>query len=117
MTHISVAIIEKTVHEGIHIEKLLPHVTDKLQPMDVTCFSPLKGYWEKSLDNFFSSFGASKAMPKSMFIDLLYKIWHKGLTPSNTISGFKRTGIDPLDREKFPIERLMLDCLGDTLSG
>ena len=85
--------------------------------MDVTCFSPLKGYWEKSLDSFFSSFGASKAMPKSMFIDLLYKIWHKGLTPSNIISGFKRTGIDPLDREKFPIERLMLDCLGDTLSG
>ena len=43
-------------------------------------------------------------MVKSMFIDLLCKIWHKGLTPSNIISGFKRTGIYPL--EKFPIERL-----------
>ena len=41
-----------------------------------------------------------------MFIDLLCKIWHKGLTPSNIISGFKRTGLYPLDKGKFPIERL-----------
>ena len=106
LTHILVAVIEKAIHDGIHIIKLPPHVTDKLQPLDVTCFSPLKGYWEKSLNDFVSSFGTSKAMPKSMFIDLLCKIWHKGLTPSNIISGFKRTGIYPLDTEKFPIERL-----------
>ena len=42
-------------------------------------------------------------MPRSMFIDLL---WHKRLTPSNIISGFKGAGIYTLDREKFPIERL-----------
>ena len=81
LTHILVAVIEKAIHDGIHIIKLPPHVTDKLQPLDVTCFSPLKGYWEKSLNDFVSSFGASKAMSKSMFIDLLCKIWHKGLTP------------------------------------
>ena len=74
LTHISVAVFEKAIREGIHIVKLPPHVTDKLLPLDVTCFSPPKGYWEKSLDNFVSSFGASKAMPKSMFIDLLCKI-------------------------------------------
>ena len=81
LTHISVAVIEKAIHKGIHIVKLTPHVTDKLQPLDETCFSPFKGYWEKSLNDFVSSFGASKAMSKSMFIDLLCKIWHKGLTP------------------------------------
>ena len=74
--------------------------------MDVTCFSPLNGYWEKSLNDFVSSLGTSKAMPKSMVIDLLCNIWHKGLTPSNITSGFKNTGIYPLDREKFPIEGL-----------
>ena len=104
LTQISVTVIEKAIRESIHIVKLPPHVTDKLQPLDVTCFSPLKGYWEKSLNDFVSSFGSVKVMAKSMFIDLLCKIWHKGLTPSNIISGFKRTGIYPL--EKFPIERL-----------
>ena len=74
LTHISVAVIEKAIRKGIHIVKLTPHVTDELQPLDETCFSPFKGYWEKSLDDFVSSFGASKAMPKSMFIDLLCKI-------------------------------------------
>ena len=47
LTHILVAIYEKAIHAGIHIVKLPPHVTDKLQPLDITCFSPLKGYWEK----------------------------------------------------------------------
>ena len=73
LTHISVSIIEKAIREGTHIVKLPPRVTDKLQPLDVTCFSPLKGYWEKFLNDFVSSFGASKAMPKSMFIDLLLR--------------------------------------------
>ena len=86
LTHISVAVFEKAMQEGIHIVKLTPHVTDKLLPLDVTCFSPLKGYWEESLNDLVSSFGASKAM----FIDLLCKIWHKGLIPSNIISEFKR---------------------------
>ena len=71
-----VAVIEKAIREGIHIVKLPPHVTDKLQLLDVTCVSPLKGYWEKSLNDFVSSFG------------------------------FTRTGIYLLDREKFHIARL-----------
>ena len=100
LIHTSVAVIVKAIREGIHIVKLPPHVTDKLQTLDITCFSPLKRYWEKSLDNFASSFGASKAMPKSMFIDFLCKICHKVLSFSNISSGFKRTGIYPLDRVK-----------------
>ena len=33
LTHISVAVIEKAIRKGIHIVKLTPHVTDKLQPV------------------------------------------------------------------------------------
>ena len=76
LMHILVVVIEKAIREGIHIVKLPPHVTDKLQLLDVTCVSPLKGYWEKSLNDFVSSFG------------------------------FTRTGIYLLDREKFHIARL-----------
>ena len=49
-------------------------------------------------------------MSKSMFIDLLCKIWHKGLTPQIRFLDLKEyirlKGIYPLDREKYPIERL-----------
>ena len=36
LTHILAAIYEKAIHEGIHIVKLLPHVTDKLQTDKLT---------------------------------------------------------------------------------
>ena len=51
LVHISTAVIEKAICEGIHIKKLPPHVIDILQPLDVTCFSPLKEYWEKSFND------------------------------------------------------------------
>ena len=68
---ISIVVIEKATREGVHIPKLLAHITDKLQYLHVTCLSPLKGYWEKSPNDFVSSFRASKTMPKSMLIGLL----------------------------------------------
>ena len=42
LTHVSVNVIEKAIEENITIVKLPPHVTDKLQPLDVSCFGPLK---------------------------------------------------------------------------
>ena len=68
---ISIVVIEKATREGVHIPKLMAHITDKLQYLQVTCLSPFKGCWEKSLNDFVSSFRASKTMPKSMLIGLL----------------------------------------------
>ena len=33
-------------------------------------------------------------------------MWYKGLATSNIISWFKRTGIYPPDRDRYPAERL-----------
>ena len=74
----------------------------------MTCFGPLKRLWESTLNTYVSTFGASKGISKATFIDLLSGIWHKGLTPSNVIVGFTKTGIFPIERTKFAIERL--DC-------
>ena len=41
--HVSVAVIELlAMKENIVILKFPPHVTDVLQPLDVSCFAPLK---------------------------------------------------------------------------
>ena len=106
LTHISINVIQKAINEQIFIVKLPPHVTDKLQPLDVTGFGPLKRMWEAKLNEYVNICGASKSISKSTFIDLLSDIWHEGLSPKNVISGFEKTGIFPVNREKFPIERL-----------
>ena len=45
LSHISIKLIEKAIHEDISLMKLPPHVTDKLQPLDVCGFGPLKREW------------------------------------------------------------------------
>ena len=42
LKHVSVAVMRKVREENITIIKFPPHVTDVLQPLEVTCFGPLK---------------------------------------------------------------------------
>ena len=48
LTHVFLNLIEKAMEEYITIVKLPPHVTDKLQPLNVCCFDPLKREWKKN---------------------------------------------------------------------
>ena len=48
LTHVFLNLIEKAMEEHITIVKLPPHVTDKLQLLDVCCFGPLKREREKT---------------------------------------------------------------------
>ena len=106
LTHVSIPIIERALNEDITILKFPPHVTDLLQPADVTCFGPLKRKWEKKLNEYVNIVGASKGISKATFGDLIAAVWHQGLTPDNVIAGFRKTGIYPVDRTKFPTHRL-----------
>ena len=61
LTHVSIAVIEQALKENITIVKLPPHVTDLLQPLDVSCFGPLKRLWEKMLNSWINEFGCKRA--------------------------------------------------------
>lgn len=49
VSHISLELIEKARAEKVTILKLPPHTTDRLQPLDVCCFRPLKVQWDKRM--------------------------------------------------------------------
>lgn len=42
LTHISILVIKATLKGDVVILKCPPHITDKLKPLDVVCFGPLK---------------------------------------------------------------------------
>ena len=105
MAHVSLNLIEKAMEEYITIVKLPPHVTDKLQPLDVCCFGPLKREWEKKLNERMNLLGPRETISKPVFVNSLSEIWHKCLSSSNIISGFRATGIYPINREKYPQDR------------
>ena len=50
--------------------------------------------------------GLKEPISKPVFVDLLAKVWHKGLSPANVVSTFRTTGIWLVDKNKYPIDRL-----------
>lgn len=47
-SHISLRIIELATEENIKLIKFPSHLTDKIQPLDVSVFSPIKRAWNES---------------------------------------------------------------------
>ena len=104
LTHVSIAVVEKAIEENIIIVKFPPHVTDKLQPLDVTSFGSLKRHWERLLNEWTNQWGTKTPMKKD-FTNMLSEIWYEGLSRENIKSGFRAIGIFPVDRKKIPASR------------
>ena len=73
--------------------KFPPHATNVLQPLDVSCFGPLKRRWEQLLQQRVNTSGAKTALSKGDFVNQLHKIWKDGMKLENIVSGFASTGI------------------------
>jgi hypothetical protein len=99
-THVSLEVIKYAKDNNVSLLKLPSHLTHQLQPLDKTCFKALKSIWDQRLvsyqrENNFRNIGKSES------VDLLCEVWHKGLTEANVCSGFRETGIFPVDRTKY----------------
>ena len=46
-SHISLQLVKTAKEKGIHLYCLPPHTTDKLQPLDVGVYGPIKQAWKK----------------------------------------------------------------------
>ena len=106
LTHMSIETIDLAIEENISIVKLPAHCTDLLQPLDVSCFSPVKSYYEKVLTDHVHKTAAREPLKKADFVNLLCTIWQQGLSEKNIKSGFSATGIYPVDKLKYNLSRL-----------
>lgn len=79
---------------------LPPHTSDHLQPLDVTFFSPLKNALFREYDLHLSSTGHQKITEYDV-AELLNKAFMKVATMEKAVSGFRTTGIFPLNPDKF----------------
>ena len=52
MTPLSTKTVDLAMAENISLVKLPAHCTDILRPLDVSCFSPLKRFYEKAYTDF-----------------------------------------------------------------
>ena len=106
LSHVSLSIIQFGIEQKIIIVKFPPHVTDVLQPLDLTCFSSLKTKWNSRLSSNLQTQGTSCDTSKNRdFVHNLCAVWPQALTKENIISGFRKSGIFPVDRTKYPLSR------------
>ena len=99
-SHLNMRFIDFCDAHAILLGFLPPHSTHRLQPLDVTVFSPLATAYSGQIDtDIQSSFGFTRITKRS-FWSLFRNSWIQALTKSNIDAGFTATGIWPLDGAK-----------------
>ena len=111
-SHLSLKVLAECLRLNISFVMLLPHSTDKCQPLDVAFFGPQKKVWRQILEEYRtkypSSTGLNKAFFPSMLKTLITKMEMKN--GDNLKAGFKACGIYPFNPQavlkKMPAEEV-----------
>ena len=99
-SHYTLELVQEALKNEVIIFCLPPHTTADSQPLDTSCFAPLKVHWSNACRDYtFKNPGW--IVSKFQFSKLFASAWSKGLTIGNITSAFRNTGIYPLNREKI----------------
>ena len=101
--HMNIHAVEFAIQHGIVIVTLPPHTTDKLQPLDVSVFGPFKTYMRGQLNDY-ALMHPNKHITEYMLPEFASNAWNSACTPTNVLSGFRATGIWPINRHIFADE-------------
>lgn len=95
-SHVSLKAVEVCKSNGIHLLTLPPHCSHKLQPLDRCIYGPLKTYFSQAMDDWMRTHpGKAASIYEISQISAL--AFTKSMTPENIMSGFRCTGIYPLN--------------------
>ena len=112
LSHLWYGTIQHGKEKNVTTIKLSVHTTDLLQPLDLSVFKLLKDNRGSILFNRLMKMKISR-LSKSEFPTLLSseEVWRKSFSKENIQNGFRKCGIAPCDREKYPIRRLSSNLL------
>jgi hypothetical protein len=94
--------IHKTAYRKYNIAYMClpPNSTDKLQPLDVGIFAPLKAAWRFVLAEYKSSNPLQVGVPKTEFPRLLNKTLLRANPGQHLPAAFRKCGLYPVDASK-----------------
>ena len=103
-SHYQPAVVRKAAAKWVILFCLPPHTTHLSQPLDRSCFSPLKSAWNTECQLFACS-NPGKVVNRYNFTQLFSRAWARAMNPDNIKSGFHVTGIYPFNRNaiKLPV--------------
>ena len=101
-SHYEPSSVELAKNNDVILFCLPPHTTQDSQPLDCTVFGPLKRHWSTVCHEFLHNH-PGVVINKYNFSGLFAKAWLLALTPANIVSGFKKCGIYPFNRNAIVI--------------
>lgn len=102
-SHISLNAILYCRDNGIHMLTLPPHSSHKMQPLDRGFFGPLKTKFAYACDKWLSHH-PGRVIGQTEIAQLVNEAFQKAASLSNAVSGFKVSGIWPIDTDIFSEE-------------
>ena len=99
-SHISIDIVTKARKENVILYCLPPHTT-----LDVSVFLAVKRAWGPILKDYKTTV-CNAAVTKQVFPSLLNWLWDESMHPEHLVSGFRATGLHPLNRDAITNDKL-----------
>lgn len=96
-SHLNMKFIEKCEELRILLAIYPPHSTHRLQPLDVSCFSPLASYYSQGLNRFIMNSAGHTSIKKRDFFHLFWEAYEKTFNERVIASAWSKTGIWPLN--------------------
>lgn len=101
-THYQPEVVRLAASKGVIMFALPPHTTHVAQPLDVTCFHSLKTYWDRECNNYMAA-NPGKVVTIYQFSKLFSAAFTRAMTRENIVSGFKKSGVYPVNRHAISI--------------
>ncbi|XP_072392183.1 uncharacterized protein [Diabrotica undecimpunctata] len=93
-SHVTYQVVQLAKDNGVIILTLPPHCSNKLQPLDVSIFSPFKAYYNAGIDSWLLNH-PGKPISIYQIAQCVGEAHMKALTPTNILSGFNKTEFFP----------------------
>lgn len=100
-SHMSVDVINKARNSGIILLTLPPHTSNRMQPLDLTVFGPLKTYYSHEMDLWMRN-NPGQTFTIYNIAGALGEAFPRAFTHANITNGFKASGIYPNNPDVFP---------------
>lgn len=99
--HLDFRIAEKAERHDIVLYCLPSNTTHELQPLDKSCYKPFETYWDEEVLQFLQRTRA-KNIRRQDFNIIVTNVWARSMTIANIMSGFRGTGLYPLNPYIIP---------------
>ena len=83
--------------KGILVVVFPPHLTHRLQPLDMSVFRSLAHVYSQNLDDLVILMRGISSITKRIFWRLFLPAWNRAVTKKNILSGYAKTGLAPLN--------------------